>query len=205
MRTIALAGHNVITLEQAARARDGVRAVLEALAARRVDGERWRFLTPLAPGSDYVLTRTAIDWLEARGDACELHVCQHVALDVLVRAWVEQRGAERGTPDGEPGAKDEGQVLAQLEALRARARLVHPPGAPDLEAALARNDAYLLQHADELIVALDSARFGSRRGAFMDAPLEALPRLGTAHLARTWLATEPARANRLHIIELGSL
>lgn len=213
-RTIALVGHNVITLEHAERARRGVRVVLEGLAAQRAD-QIWRLLTPLAPGSDYVLTRAALDWLD--GATVELTICQHVELSALVRAWVEQGGLERGTPDGErvsahfndtSPAAIEAEVCAQLMTLRARAKLVQATEPLALEAALALNDAYLLEHADELVVAVDGTRFGAQRNAFMQTPLEELPPFGSAHLARSWLARGEKngdRSRRLHIVELSSL
>ncbi|HEY4186945.1 MAG TPA: RyR domain-containing protein, partial [Polyangia bacterium] len=106
-RIIGLAGHNVVEL---ASARTSIHAqvgnILDHLDARNrlgPDGhELWTFVTPLAPGADYMLAKAVVAHLRQRQLArFRLRVVQSVPLAALVAAWRAQHGFERGTPDGE--------------------------------------------------------------------------------------------------------
>ncbi len=125
-RVIALVGHILVHPETApARIHAGVARFLDGMGADRLfkadrpgdekpDDEKpgveefWTFVTPLAPGSDYILACEVLDQLETMRKAAKwgqprryrLRVVQSVPLAALVAAWDRKGGFLLGTPDG---------------------------------------------------------------------------------------------------------
>ena len=244
-RVVGVVGHNVITKPQAGRAAAAIPQLLQQMSAATRLGplanEFWTLVTPLAPGSDVVLTGaivTALSSMAAPGRFRVL-VVSPCSLSELASAYLETDPPLEATINGAWTVKDirassdtarervdgvAGLLRAFVDDGTKRVEFVVDLSAPagfDQEMSNGRPlpafDAcnhYLLTHCDELIAAIDPARYGLPAAIspteWMRAGPSATPH-GTAALVNQWLNTgndraplagSSPRASALHLISL---
>lgn len=226
-RTIGLVGHNVLSLAQAWRVQEEVpRILVEALHGRERlghGGEFWTLVTPLAPGSDLVLARavsTELDRWRHEGEPRRFRVVVSAPgrPEQLTMAYLRSHPLPQATPDGR-------STLEALDQEAEVARLLrdfiegdngcewvldlrpHATSALIEDADFAACDAYLLRRCDELIVVLDSQRYGLATGfdaeQLLGLPDGQLSAHGSAALVRRWLRERPGGGG-LHIIDIAA-
>lgn len=171
--SFGLIGHNFITPTQAQRIRHTLQTrVLPRLQAK-YPHHRISLLTPLAPGSDYLLARELGDWLAARSIPCRLQVVQTLPLATMVDeyqpAW-DKGGSWDGedTPTGQHWDAQKHLILQGLEHLIQRdpahnsiIRLppaTNPACLPRNQPAFQQAARWIVDHADELLVVNDPSR-----------------------------------------------
>lgn len=191
---VGLIGHNFITLDQAQHIRSELRtAVLPALW-ERYPQHRFSLLTPLAPGSDFLLAKEISTWLVEHGVPWRLQIVQSIQLATVVEkyqsAW--KRG---GSWNGEarlPGQDWEEQkhiILHGLEQLirhsPADNQVLRLPPVKDVEglslhqAAFQQAARWIVEQADDLVAVNDPKRQTGGPG-------------GTQETLDWWLAKDPA-------------
>jgi hypothetical protein len=241
-RVIGLAGHNLISLANAREIRKAIPALLESLDAGQRLGPRgeefWTFITPLAPGADYLLSRRLGRALARESGPIRryrLLIVRGLPPRGLARAYLERAaGRPDVTPDGETPITDgafsqrtpEDSVTGIANLLsefaneeRACERVIElvTPQGPESDAARLGFEAanrYLLERCDDLVVAIDPARYGERRpfdlARWQGLDPQSLPAAGTGALVSAWLrrtprrytAVRPLSPTGLHWIEL---
>ena len=247
-RVIGLVGHSVIRKRDADHINEELPKLLGRLRGNRehcadANEEFWTLVTPLAPGSDLVLAKAALDWLGAslEDSPCpevfprfRLIVAQALPLAALVHAWQRQKGWQAGTLDGANSVPaDPGKAAAK--AVRVLERFIRSCGRPEtprartaglsryvdlappeltldtactatyLGEALRRNDAYLLDHAHDLVVVLDPGRYGFQEfdaENWLAQPEDKFGEGGTGAIVWSWLQRRDGDASRLHLLLL---
>ncbi len=220
-RFVGIVGHNVITRQQAERAAGAIPQLLRQMDAATRLGEHgsefWTLVTPLAPGSDFVLTSaivTALSSMSAAGRYRVL-VVSPCSLAELALAYWDTHPPPEATVDGVRMVKDiRGNGATRRECADEVAGLLGafvddrskgvefivdlsaPAGfAEDVSAGRERPafdacDQYLLTHCDELIAGIDPARYGLPQ-AITPAEWARLTPKGTPHgtaaLVSQWL------------------
>ena len=234
-RTIGLVGHNVLSLAQAQRVQEEVpRILVEALQCRERlgdSGEFWTFVTPLAPGSDLVLAQTVSAELgRSRHDGQPRRFRVLVSApgrpEQLTAAYLRSHPPPQATPDGHSTLETLLNAHERPNDREAKlARLlrdfiegdngcewvldVRPHATTALigDSDFAACDDYLLHRCDELIVVLDSQRYGMERG-FDAEQLVGLPAghfsaHGSGALVQRWLRRRSGGYG-LHIIDVAA-
>ena len=244
-RVVGVVGHNVMTKPQAERAAAAVPQLLQQMGAAArlgpLGNEFWTLVTPLAPGSDFVLTDAIVATLSSMAAAGRFRVLvvSPCSLSELAAAYWETDPPLEASINGARTVKDirassdtarecvdevAGLLRAFVDDGTKGVEFVVDLSAPagfDPEVSNGRPlpafDAcnhYLLTHCDELIAAIDPARYGLpptisptewRRAAPSSTPH------GTAALVNQWLnsgndrgsvAGSSPRASALHLISL---
>ncbi len=223
-RTIGLVGHNLISAANGRAINAAVERLLSAFGAEKHLGpagdEFWTFVTPLAPGSDYVLPRLicrilgAIPQVNQPLRRYRLLVVRGLPPRRLARAYVEQAaGRPDASPDGvKPMSHGEfarstladsiavivellGEFAAKEPACERVIDAGPPARAPDAQGGFDLPNRYLLERCDDLVAVIDPRRYGQPR-PFEGAPWQALdpavlPAGGTGALVRAWLRRAP--------------
>jgi hypothetical protein len=225
-RTIGLAGHNLISAANRGAINAAVQRLLSAFGAEERLGpagdEFWTFVTPLAPGADYVLPQLicralgVIPQLNQPLRRYRLLVVRGLRPRRLARAYLEQ-AAER--PDASPDGvrplshrdfvgttpADRVAVIAELlgrfaaeEPACERVIDAGPPElAADARAGFESPNRYLLERCDDLVAVIDPRRYGQPApfdvARWQSLDPQSLPAGGTGALVSAWLRCAPRR------------
>lgn len=118
---VGLIGHNFVTLAQAGNVRQQLCAkVLPELRAK-YPNHFFTLVTPFAPGSDFILAQTALEWLKKEGVPHRLLIVQAITLDKVVADYAgnwERGGSWDGVSVRQDKAEwkdDRKAILAKLE------------------------------------------------------------------------------------------
>ncbi|EIJ35363.1 hypothetical protein [Thiothrix nivea] len=202
---VGLIGHNFITPPQAARIRHLLRTIILPRLLTRYPRHSISLLTPLAPGSDYLLARELTDWFEHRTIPCRLQVVQALHPQIVVEKYhsVWRKG---GSWDGDtltqqldwPTQKQ--AILQGLAALVVRGvthnriirlpSLSRPPPSQNYQPAFQQAARWIVDHADELIAVNDPSRQGGGPG-------------GTLETLGWWLEKDPEEQHLAIINPIG--
>lgn len=174
---IGLLGHNSITPEQAASVRHRLNEeILPELHARYPEAH-FTLITPLAPGSDLILTQAALKFFKDRGAPHRLLILRALPVDAVVNDYNAWRtgGTWNGKDIAEPGAaegKVRKNIREELNSVIADPACewvidLTPAGTPpelwrddaDLrQKGYQRAAAYLIERCHELIAVCDDTR-----------------------------------------------
>jgi hypothetical protein len=220
---LGLFGHNYLSLTDAEHLHRELPTALDQF----VDGCRGRFvtlLTPLAPGSDLILTRGASRLLADQGVPHRIVVVRTLPASVMVADFLQHRQrAGAWTSPSRPLPSDEAAAVETLNAERqslvesVESLIVNlEPAAIPIEQwsgaanafrrrrAYRRANTYLAFHSDLLVACLDSARRVGPMPAASGGTEEALIRAGRLAARRRRLGQrerplivvlDPSRAN----------
>lgn len=199
---VGLIGHNFITPDQAQHIRRKLLAeVLPALYAK-YSQHRFSLLTPLAPGSDFLLAKAMGEWFAEHAVPWRLQIVRTIQPDIVVEkyhsAW-SRGGSWNGekSPSGQVWEEQKPLILQGLEQLfrqnPADNQVIRLPPPEDIaglsshQAAFQQAARWIVDHADELVAVNDPRRGPGGPG-------------GTQETLDWWLAKDPA-AGCLAIIQ----
>lgn len=83
---LGLIGHNSITLPQAQQIRSQLQPILSRIYSQYPQ-HTWQLLTPLAPGSDYILTSTILNYCQQQSLRFQLKAIQALKPSTVVAAY----------------------------------------------------------------------------------------------------------------------
>jgi len=235
-RTIGLVGHNVLSREQArwVLTRASQMATEQLRCAQRLGrgGEFWTLVTPLAPGSDLLLTQAVCGELERCSEGSggprrfRVLIASPGTPEQLAAAYLRSDPPPQATPDGHATLEDllhdhdrpndRRAVVASLlrdfiDGLTCCEWVIdlRPPAATGpliADQDFAACDDYVLSRCDELIVVLDTQRYGLVSGfnaeQWRQLPHERFKKHGSGALVWRWLQQRPDTT--LHVIDVGA-
>ena len=179
---VGLIGHNFVTMDQVRNIRQQLRdRVLPALHGNYAN-YFFTLVTPLAPGSDFILAQAALEWFKEQGIPHRLLIVQAITLDKVVADYQdnwERGGSWDGFSVKQHGAEwkqDSKVILTQLESFISRQDACEAVIDLTLEGggdegnpvAYQRAAGWVVEQAGELVAVYDPVRGAEQSGGLAE-------------------------------------